>query len=217
MGRGNRTRAQFLSHLLHYEQSNLDRNNPRAKLFYNGRSVGPILRGRPVEHVFQKLSGGTSPAAAARRHATRRSPVSTIVLTIFRQRRARAGWLWRRKHWRICRGKWITKNCRATDKLISRFSSTICKRRFGRRKIFIHSSKTRAPTAPTLNDSVYLLLVQSTLPKETNIANCLTRMAAIAAHCGRGGENAVKSAQADFGNGHPAKPRRNQFLREGHF
>ncbi len=28
-----------------------------------------------------------------------------------------------------------------------------------------------------LNDSVYLLLVQSTLPKETNIANCLARMA----------------------------------------
>jgi len=28
-----------------------------------------------------------------------------------------------------------------------------------------------------LNDSIYLLLVQSTLPKETNIANCLVRMA----------------------------------------
>ena len=29
----------------------------------------------------------------------------------------------------------------------------------------------------TINDSVYQLLTQSTLPKETNIANCLTRMA----------------------------------------
>src|SRR5579859_3231732 len=28
-----------------------------------------------------------------------------------------------------------------------------------------------------LNDSVYLLLTQSTLPKETNVANCLARMA----------------------------------------
>ena len=30
-----------------------------------------------------------------------------------------------------------------------------------------------------INDSVYVLLVQSTLPKETNIANCITRMAQI--------------------------------------
>src|SRR5271155_1896721 len=30
-----------------------------------------------------------------------------------------------------------------------------------------------------INDSVYLLLAQSTLPKETNIANCVARMAQI--------------------------------------
>src|SRR2546427_626149 len=30
-----------------------------------------------------------------------------------------------------------------------------------------------------INDSVYLLLVQSTLPKETNVANCIARMAQI--------------------------------------
>src|SRR5439155_471786 len=30
-----------------------------------------------------------------------------------------------------------------------------------------------------INDSVYLLLAQSTLPKETNVANCIARMAQI--------------------------------------
>jgi uncharacterized protein (DUF885 family) len=43
-----------------------------------------------------------------------------------------------------------------------------------------------------INDSVYLLLTQSTLPKETNIANCIARMAQI--------PNIVKAARQNLKN-----------------
>jgi hypothetical protein len=65
-----------------------------------------------------------------------------------------------------------------------------------------------------INDSVYLLLVQSTQPKETNIAHCLERMARIPAVIA-GAPNLDASAQTHSGNGHPAKSRRHLLLRNG--
>ena len=57
-----------------------------------------------------------------------------------------------------------------------------------------------------LSDSVYLLLTQSTLPKETNIANCLARMEQI--------PRVVAAAKANLR--HPARPLLETAIRQNH-
>ncbi len=57
-----------------------------------------------------------------------------------------------------------------------------------------------------ISDSVYALLTHSTLPKETNIANCLARMAEIPRIIAEAQRSLTHPSKPITGDGHPAKP-----------
>ena len=66
-----------------------------------------------------------------------------------------------------------------------------------------------------INDSVFLLLTQSTLPKETNLTHAIARMARIPQVVAAAGQT-CKTPAGSPGNGHRAEPGLDRLLREGH-
>ena len=66
-----------------------------------------------------------------------------------------------------------------------------------------------------INGSVYILLTQSTLPKETNLTNAIARMRQIPRLVAAARQTIDQSAATGPGDGHRAEPGRDRFLRKG--
>ena len=142
------------------------------------------------DHRFDNLLDDISPAARASWQAQMRKQLAALPNTVKYSELTRNGQIdYEIFRDELVRSLWLAKNTRP----------------------FEEDPRTYGGY---LSDSVYLLLTQSTLPKETNIANAIARMAQMPRIIAEAETIPEASVEADSRDGHPPKSRCDQFLRK---